>query len=200
MNKKCDFQLMFNANSIEHNDNKINLRGCMTMQQQRIFIFSLLLILISGIYSPLMAGKVGYINLEQLVKESVMGKAAMADLEQLTKEKQSAAQKHLTDINNLKLDLKNNSDTLKEQERKDRLDELNELIKTYKRMVADAKEEIAKENRELVAKILKKADGALKKVAKKEKYTMIVKDPNAIGYLDPSVDITDQVLKEFNKK
>ncbi len=66
-------------------------------------------------------------------------------------------------------------------------------------MVADAKEEIKRQDRELVARILKKADGALKKVAKKKKYTIILKDPNAIGYLDPEVDITDAVLKELNK-
>ena len=38
-----------------------------------------------------------------------------------------------------------------------------------------------------------------KKVAKRNGYTIILKDPNAIGYLDPAVDITDEVLKELNK-
>ncbi|OQW97351.1 MAG: molecular chaperone Skp, partial [Desulfobacteraceae bacterium A6] len=33
----------------------------------------------------------------------------------------------------------------------------------------------------------------------KQKYTMILKDPNSIGYLDPSVDITDDVVKDLNK-
>jgi len=40
----------------------------------------------------------------------------------------------------------------------------------------------------------------LKRVAKKRKYTIILKDPKADGYLDPSVDITDEVLKGLNKK
>ena len=40
----------------------------------------------------------------------------------------------------------------------------------------------------------------MKKVAKKYKYTIIIKDPNAVGYLDPDVDITDKVIKELNKK
>lgn len=67
-------------------------------------------------------------------------------------------------------------------------------------MVADAKEDISREDRELVALILKKADDILKKVAKKKRFSIILKDPNAIGYLDPDVDITDLVLKELNKK
>ena len=67
-------------------------------------------------------------------------------------------------------------------------------------MVADAKEDISREDRELVALILKKADDILKKVAKKKRFSIILKDPNAIGYLDPDVDITDLVLKELDKK
>ena len=72
--------------------------------------------------------------------------------------------------------------------------------KEYQRLVADAKEDITREDRELVSIILKKADNVLKRVAKNNKFTIILKDPNAIGYLDPSVDITDLVLKELNKK
>jgi Skp family chaperone for outer membrane proteins len=40
----------------------------------------------------------------------------------------------------------------------------------------------------------------LKKVAKRLNYTIILKDAAPIGYLDPSVDITDEVIKELNKK
>jgi outer membrane protein len=66
--------------------------------------------------------------------------------------------------------------------------------------VDDAKEDITREDRQLVAIILGKANDILKNVAKKKKYSIILKDPNSIGYLDPDVDITDLVLKELNKK
>jgi len=73
------------------------------------------------------------------------------------------------------------------------------LIENYKKMVGQAREDIAREDRQLVAEILKKADGVLKAVAKEKKFTIILKDPNAIGYLDESVDITTQVLAGLNK-
>lgn len=145
------------------------------------------------------SSKVGYIDLQRLVKESKLGKAAMSDIERLRTEKQKAIAEKLKVINSIKIDLEAKDALLKDEEKRDKLEELNGLIKDYKRMVADAKEEISKEDRELVAEILKKADGILKKVAKKEKFTMILKDPNAVGYLDPDVDITDQVLKELNR-
>jgi len=85
-------------------------------------------------------------------------------------------------------------------EKQDKVEALKKLYKDFQRMVADAKEDISREDRELVALILKKADDILKKVAKKKRFSIILKDPNAIGYLDPDVDITDLVLKELNKK
>ncbi|WDP92935.1 MAG: OmpH family outer membrane protein [Desulfobacter sp.] len=144
-------------------------------------------------------GKVGYINLQRLVKESKMGKAASADIDRLREQKQAQITEKLRKINQIKIDLEANDELLKDEEKKDRIDSLNSLIKEYKRMVADAKEAIKKQDRDLVAEILKKADGALKKVAKKKKYDIILKDPNAIGFLNPDVDITDAVLKELNK-
>lgn len=165
-----------------------------------VLITILFLFVIGGIFNTICAAdKVGYINLDRLVKESNMGKAAMENISRLRKEKQGMINQKLQTINEIKINLESEADLLKDQEKKDRVEELNTMIKEYKRIVADAKEEIAKEDRELVAQILKKADGALKKVAKKNKFTMILKDPNAIGYLDESVDITEDVLKELNK-
>lgn len=142
-------------------------------------------------------GKVGYINLERLVKESALGKQAGKKLEALRKAKQAKITASLKAINDLKLNISESQSS--DQEKRKQLEKLNQLIKEYKRMVADAKEEITHQNRVMVAQILSKADGALKKVAKKRKFTIILKDPNAIGYLDESVDITGDVLKELNR-
>ena len=143
--------------------------------------------------------KIGYIDLQRLVKESKMGQAASADIETLRIEKQAVIKSKLEEINHLKQDLNTNDALLKETEKKDQIEVLNDLIKDYKRMVEDAKEEIAKQDRELVAKILKKADSVLKKVAEKNDFDIILKDPKTIGYLNPDVDITDKVLKILNK-
>ena len=84
-------------------------------------------------------------------------------------------------------------------DKRDKIQDLNRTSKDYQRLLADAREDIASEDRGLVAFILEKADSVLKSVAKKNNYSIILKDPNAIGYLDPGVDITDEVLKELNK-
>ena len=146
------------------------------------------------------ADKVGYINLQRLVSESKMGQAAQKDIRKLRKKKEKIVADKLWEINKLKEVINKEGEKMTPSEKRDKLEALKKAYKEYQRLVADAKEDIVREDRELVSIILKKADGILKKVAKKKKYTIILKDPNAIGYLDPSVDITDLVLKELNKK
>jgi len=146
------------------------------------------------------ADKVGYINLQRLVNESKMGKAAKADLQKLREEKQAVLSSKLKDINKMRDFINTKSDKLPPRERREKRELLQRMFKEYQRLVADAKEDITREDRQLVAIILEKANDILKKIAKKKKFGIILKDPNAIGYLDPNVDITDLVLKELNKK
>jgi outer membrane protein len=146
------------------------------------------------------AEKVGYINLQRLVSESKMGKEAKADILKMREAKQTVLNKKLADINKLREFINKKGDQLPVRKRRDKVELLQKMYKEYQRLVADAKEDITREDRELVAIILEKANDILKNVAKKKKYSIILKDPNAIGYLDPDVDITDLVLKELNKK
>ncbi|MFC1840056.1 OmpH family outer membrane protein [Thermodesulfobacteriota bacterium] len=156
-------------------------------------------ILMTVSVSSYAADRVGYINLQRLVNESEMGKAAKNDLMKIRSEKQASLKAKLKALTDLKAEIDKKDSQMSQDEKREKTKTLNRLYKEYQRDVADAKEEIANDDRELVARILKKADGALKKVAKKKKYAIILKDPNAIGYLDPEVDITDAVLKELNK-
>ncbi len=143
--------------------------------------------------------KVGYINLQRLVNESTMGKTARAEIEKLRSEKETLLRNKLKEINDIRELINKEGDKMDAAIRQEKTRALNKASKEYQRLAEDAKEDLTNEDNELVAIILQKADGVLKSVAKSKKYTIILKDANAIGYLDPSVDITDDVLKELNK-
>ena len=151
--------------------------------------------------SNAMAGdKVGYINLQRLVSESEMGKEASKDIQKLREQKEKIVSAKLREVNRLRDLINNQGAMMTAAEKSNVLENLQRAYKEYQRLVADAKEDIVRGDKKLVATILQKADEVLKKVAKKYKYTIIIKDPNAVGYLDPDVDITDKVIKELNKK
>jgi outer membrane protein len=145
------------------------------------------------------ADKVGYINLQRLVSESKTGKEAREDIQKMRKAKEDELTRRLESLNKMKDELNENWEKLDARTQRDRRAELKRAYEDYQKILNDAKEDILREDRELVSIILQRADGVLKKVAKRNGYTIILKDPNAIGYLDPAVDITDEVLKELNK-
>jgi len=145
-------------------------------------------------------GKVGYINLQRLVNESKMGQAARSDMQKMRREKEALVAAKLREVNELRELINKKGDKMSPQKKRDKLLALQKANKEYQRLVSDVKEDILREDRQLVAIILQKADGVVKKVAKRLNYTIILKNASAIGYLDPSVDITDAVIKELNKK
>jgi outer membrane protein len=166
----------------------------------RVISISTLMVFLLGSVTFAANNKVGFINLQRLVNESKMGKSAREDILKLRREKEKAVATQQKRITQLRDKINTGAASMSAEEKQDKVEALKKLYKDFQRMVADAKEDISREDRELVAIILKKADGVLKKVAKKKKFSIILKDPKAVGYLDPDVDITDLVLKELNKK
>ena len=146
------------------------------------------------------ADKVGYINLQRLVSESKIGKEAKEEIKKIRENKEATLETRRKEINDLKGLLDKIGDQMEAREKRNRTMELQRLYEDYQILLKRAKEDILKEDREVVAIILKKADDVLKQVAKKKDFGIILKDPNAIGYLDEDVDITDDVLKELNRR
>jgi outer membrane protein len=166
-------------------------------RRQLLFWVGLVLLLFAG--AAMAADKVGYINLQRLVSESKIGQDARAEIQKMRKAKEDELTRRLEALNKMKDELNQDWEKLDPRIQRDRRAELKRAYEDYQKMVNDAKEDILREDREVVAIILQKADGVLKKVARKNKYTIILKDPNAIGYLDPAVDITEEVLEELDK-
>lgn len=172
----------------------------MSMNHNRLLIFTFCMIF--GFASCAVTNaddKVGYIDLQRLVNESDMGKQASDEIQKLRKEKQAEISEKLDEIKALNSKIEKTGEDMTPDEKKETIDALKKANKDYQRMLADAKEEIENDEKGRVADILKIADGVLKDVAKKRQYTIILKDPNAIGYLDPKVDITNDVLESLNQ-
>jgi outer membrane protein len=142
--------------------------------------------------------KVGYIDLKRLVTESKLGKEARKQIQALSQEKEKAAFEKLQKIKQLKSELEEQNTSLTDTKKRDKLQQLQNLNKEYKRFITDSKEQIAQKDRDLVALILKHAEPIIQTISKKEGYTLIIKDPKVLGYLDPKIDITDDVLKKLD--
>ncbi len=58
--------------------------------------------------------------------------------------------------------------------------------------------DIQGEERRLIQFVMRRADSILRRIAEEMGFTMILTDPEIMGYVAPSVDITDRVIRELN--
>jgi Skp family chaperone for outer membrane proteins len=68
-----------------------------------------------------------------------------------------------------------------------------------KKLVDDAKKKIESRASEHLVDIRTKADPILKDIARKGGYSVIFTDRSALAYLDPGVDVTEEVIKKLDK-
>jgi outer membrane protein len=148
------------------------------------------------------ADKVGFINVQKLVSGSKMGKKATAEIQKLKDAENEKVNKKRAEFDKLNDKFKAESQKKNANQSKLKLmiDEIQLKEKDFKRYVADAREMLSKKDRELVVEILLKADPILKEIAAKKGYSIIFRDRNVLAYLDPAVDVTEEVIKKLDRK
>lgn len=147
--------------------------------------------------APAMA-RVGFVNPQVIVSESEIGKLAQDDLARLGRLKDARIRKSAKQINELKAQI--DQGLLSEKERDMREEQLKRQLRAHEKLVTDSNLELREQERRLIEFIMKRADRILRSLAESRGFSMILTDPEAIGYIDLSVDLTDEVLKELDKE
>lgn len=145
--------------------------------------------------------KIGYIDGERIRKEYKAFEVAQKKLSSYTAE----LEKEVTELGKKKLEIENQlkekklllSDKKKselEQKLKDTITELKRVQQSY--FGQDGK--LYQKNKELLTPITAEVKKAIEKVAKTDNYLMVFDSDDGLVYGNPSLDITDKVLKVLN--
>ncbi len=166
----------------------------------RVLILVLVAVCIAAGYGTCFAqdNKVGYLDVRKIINGSKAGKLAKQDLEAFKSEKEKLIGRSMEAIGTLEKAINRNLD-MDEVERRLMVEELRGKYQRHERLVEDARREIQEEDLQLFAMVMHHADAALRSVAKRRGYTLVIRDPDAVGYVDSSVDITEEVLAELDK-
>lgn len=140
--------------------------------------------------------KIGYINGERVLRESLPAKASQAKLEaEFSKRERELAD----DANRLKADadkLDKEAPTLSETERNRRQRDLVEQDRDLQRKRRTFQEDLNQRKNEELANIVERANRVIKQIFDSEKYDLIVQE--GVVFAGPRVDITDKVIKALN--
>ena len=176
-----------------------------SMLKNRIRFFYFLIIIFLSVFNlPLLSygaesNRLGIVDLQRVMQESVKGKQAFELFGKEFKEKREKLESEEKEIEKLKKDilegLPNWSDEVKESKQ----EEFNKRLKEYQVEKEEFEEQVKKKNFELNKKIVNEIMDVIENVAKKENYTIIL-ETGSVLYFSPNLDITQKIIEKYNAK
>ena len=146
--------------------------------------------------------KVAVMDQQLVIERSKAGKRALEDLKayQATRQKIiSSDDQELKELEQTVQDAK-----LSEAAKQEKQIQFQAKLEAYQRRLADFNREIQQKQREMVAEYTKKVQEAAQVVAQREGYVAVIDRGNEaliriVIYYQRGLDVTDQVVKEFDK-
>lgn len=146
-----------------------------------------------GVYAQEL--KIGYVNLDRMLRDAAPAKAAQAKLE-------AEFSKREKDLGDASMRLKSAGDrfekdapTLSETERSRRQRELLDQDRELQRKRREFQEDLNQRKSEELAMVVERSNKVVKQIFEIEKYDLIVQEAVFAG---PRVDITEKVIKALN--
>lgn len=149
--------------------------------------------------------KIGIMDQQVIMEKSKAGKSALEDIRLYSAARQKIINADEQELKELEEALQDTNGKLSEAAKLEKQEQLRSKAEAYQRRVQDFNQEIQLKQRDLVGDFSKKIADAAQAVAKKEGYTAILDKGNEellriVIYYQPSLDVTELVLKEFDRQ
>lgn len=147
--------------------------------------------------------KVAMMDQQQVIERSVAGKRALEELKSYSTTRQKIIDSDDQELKDLEKSMQDAS--LSEDARKEKQEHFRTKLEAYQRRIQDFNREVQEKQRGMVAEYAVKIQAAASAVAQKEGYTAVLdKGSEAtvkiVIYSHPSVDLTEQIIKEFDRQ
>jgi outer membrane protein len=147
--------------------------------------------------------KVAVMNQQAVVEQSKAGKRALEELKAYSMTRQKIINSDDQELKELQQAIQD--EKLPDSAKQEKQGQFQAKLEAYQRRLADFNREIQQKQRELVAEYMKKVQAAAQVVGEKTGYVAIIDRGNDVTmkivlYYQPALDLTDQVVKEFDRQ
>ncbi|MEJ2894389.1 OmpH family outer membrane protein [Bordetella avium] len=140
--------------------------------------------------------KIGFVNTERILRESGPAKAAQNKIEAEFKRRDDELQRLNTQLRTQAEKFDKDAPVLSESDRIKRQRELSNLDMDLQRKRREFQEDFNRRRNEEFSGIVTKANDAIKRIAEKDNYDLIVQDAVTVN---PRIDITDKVIEALGR-
>lgn len=144
--------------------------------------------------------KLGFVDMQKAIQSTTAGKKAKTELETEFNKKKKELEKKEADLKKMGEDLEKKKSVLSEDALNKKQAEFQEEMMKYRDVVGKSQLEIQKKERELTSPILEKMKKSIAKLAKDKGFTMVIENSQMVLYATPESDLTDEVIKAFEKE
>lgn len=141
--------------------------------------------------------KIGYINLQKALNESLAGKEAIADLEAETKKRQEDVDKKQEELKKLNEELEKKRAVWSEDMREQKQKEVQVKMHEFQRFYLQSNDDLKRKEQEKKTVILKDLIEIAKPLAKEKGYTFLFELQGLI-YGPPEADLTADIIKAYD--
>ncbi len=165
------------------------------MKKVAFTIMFLLLILSVPTYSNAANYKIAVVNLQKALNNTAEGKQAKTILERMAKEKQKIVKDAEAKLKKPKKELGNLSSSNMNSAK---LNSYKKNVIKFQALVQRVRTDLAKKESAYSKNILGSLISIVKKIRKKDGYAIIIEVHSGVIDYDPSIDITNEVIKDYN--
>jgi len=149
--------------------------------------------------------KVAVMDQQVVMERSKAGKRAVDDMKSYQITRQKIINADDQELKELEQTIQDPNSKLSDEVKQQKQDLFRSKLEAYQRRLADFNREIQQKQREMIAEYTKKIAEAAQVVAQRDGYTAIIDKGNeavirVVLYHQPALDVTDQVVKEFDKQ
>lgn len=151
-----------------------------------------LALLHSGTSAAQAAPKIGFVNLERIMKDSPLAIRAQKKLEGEFGKRDQELGKLSDQLKRMQDNLEKNAMTMSESERTRREREFNDLTRDFQRKQREAREDFNQRRNEELSGVIERANRAVKQIAESDKLDLVIQEA---VWASPRIDITEKVIK-----
>jgi outer membrane protein len=143
--------------------------------------------------------KVGVVDMQKAIQSTEAGKKAKKELETEFEKRKKELQKKEADLKKMGEDLEKKKNVLSEEVLGKKQAEMQEEMMKYRESLNKNQMEIQKKEQDLTRPILEKIRKIIGEAAKAGGFTVVLESSAGVLYADSSADLTDQIIKAFEK-
>ncbi len=169
--------------------------------EKRLILIAMMLVTVGLIFQPAIRAevKIGFVNPQKIIEDSVAGKAAYASLKQVQESHRQVIEGKKAEIDGAEEELQKQYFTLSESARAEKEEAIRKAKTDFKRMLEDADGDLSVKEKSYLEKIDKEVMQLINKIAKDEGYSIILgMNGPSVLYADPGLDLTDKVVKAYD--